>query len=155
MPCAIAPFLFLYCIFLCFGLLVQTRSRPYCLCHRPHTKAHIKGLGSSYLHVYACSLLCFMLVLASLILGFAMLDTLCGLDLVWLHSTPMRPCLDVTIWGASPDAGLLCVYPSLFHPVRCYVYYACLCHPLAFYAFLHACLHVHAWVLLASVSSIL
>ena len=39
--------------------------------------------------------------------------------------------------------------------VRCYAYHACLCHSLAFYAFLHACLHVHAWVLVASVSSML
>ena len=47
-----------------------------------------------------------MLVLASL-------DALRGLDLVWLHSTPMRPCLDVTIWEASLDARLLRIYPSL------------------------------------------
>ena len=58
-----------------------------------------------------------MLVLASLVLGFAMLDTLRGLDLVWLHLTPMRPCLGVTTWDASPDAGLLCAYPSLFRSV--------------------------------------
>ena len=31
----------------------------------------------------------------------------------------------------------------------------CLCHSLAFYASLHTCLHIHAWVLLASVSSML
>ena len=37
----------------------------------------------------------------------------CGLDLVWLHLMPMRPCLDVTIWEASLDVGLLCTYPSL------------------------------------------
>ena len=77
--------------------MVRTRSRPYGFCHCPYTKAHIKGFGSSYLHVYACLLLCFMLVLASLVLGFAMLDALRGLDLVWLHPTLMRPCLDVTI----------------------------------------------------------
>ena len=65
---------------------------------------------------YASMLLCFMLVLASLVLGFAMLDTFHGLDLVWLHLTPMRPCLDVTIWEASPDAGLLRTYPSLSAP---------------------------------------
>ena len=43
----------------------------------------------------------------------------------------------------------------LCHSVRWHAYHACLCHPLAFYASLHAYLHVHAWVLLASVSSIL
>ena len=44
---------------------------------------------------------------------------------------------------------------SLFYSIRWYAYHACLCHSLAFYASLHACLHVHAWVLLASVSSML
>ena len=39
--------------------------------------------------------------------------------------------------------------------MRWYTYHACLCHSLAFYASLHTCLHVHTWVLLASVSSIL
>ena len=41
------------------------------------------------------------------------------------------------------------------HSVQCYAYHARLHHPLAFFASLHACLHVHAWVLLANVSSIL
>ena len=96
-----------------------------------------------------------MLMLAFLVLGFTMLDALCGLDLVWLHSTPIRPCLDVTIWEVSPDARLLRTYPSLFLSVRCYAYHVCSCHPLAFYASLQACSHVHAWVLLAIVSSML
>ena len=96
--------------------MVRTRSRPYGLCHRPYTKAHIKGFGSSYLHIYACLLLCFILMLASLVLGFAMLDTFRGLDLIWLHPTPMRPCLDVTILEASPDAMLLHIYPSFSAP---------------------------------------
>ena len=43
----------------------------------------------------------------------------------------------------------------LFHSMRWYAYHTCLCHSLAFYASLHVCLHVHAWVLLASVSSML
>ena len=81
-----------------------------------HQCPHQKSSDHSYLHVYACLLLCFMLVLASLVLGFAMLGTLRRLDLVWLHPTPMRPCSDVTIQEASPDAGLLRVYPSLFAP---------------------------------------
>ena len=59
-----------------------------------------------------------MIVLASLVLGFAMLDALCGLDPIWLHPTPMRPCLGVTTWDPSPDAGLLCAYTSLFYSVR-------------------------------------
>ena len=41
------PFCSFYHIFLCFGLMVRTRSKPYGLCHRPYTEAHIKGFGSS------------------------------------------------------------------------------------------------------------
>ena len=53
-------------------------------------------------------------MLASLVLGFATLDTLNGFVVVWLHLTPIRPCVDVTILEASPDARLLCAYPSFF-----------------------------------------
>ena len=144
MPYAIVALLSLCFSFLYFGLMVRTQSRPYGLCHYPYTKTHIKGFGSPYLHVYACLLLCFMLVLAFLVLGFAMFDALCGLDFVWLHLTLMRPCLGVTTWDASLDAELLCAYPSLFRSVRCYACYACLCYLLAFFASLHTCLHVHA-----------
>ena len=68
-----------------------------------------------------------MLVLTSLVLGFAMFGTFRGLDLVWLHLTPMRPCLNITIWEASRDARLLRAYPFLFCFARCYTYHACLC----------------------------
>ena len=50
------PFCSFYHIFLCFGLLVRTRSRPYRLCRRPNTEADIKGFGSPYFQVYACLL---------------------------------------------------------------------------------------------------
>ena len=48
-----------------------------------------------------------------------------------------------------------CIPFSFFAPCDNYACHACLCHLLAFYASLHACLHIHAWVLLASVLSIL
>ena len=51
MPCAILALLSLYLSFLCFGLMVGTRSRTYGLCHRPYTLAHIKGFGSP---LFAC-----------------------------------------------------------------------------------------------------
>ena len=71
-----------------------------------------KGLDHPYLHVYACLLLYFMFVLASLVLGFAVLDALRGLDLGWLYLTPIRLCSDVTIQEASPNAGCsLCTLP--------------------------------------------
>ena len=48
-----------------------------------------------------------------------------------------------------------CISFPFFCSVWWYAYHDCLCHLLAFFASLHACLHVHAWVLLASVSSVL
>ena len=107
LPCAIIAILSLYLSFLCFGLLVQTQSRPCGLCHSLYTLAHINGFRSPHLHFYACLLLCFMLMLASLVLGFATLDALNWFMVVWLRPMPMRPCLDVTIWGASPWCRLL------------------------------------------------
>ena len=78
MPCAIVALLLLCLSFLCFGLLVRTWSRPYGLCHHPYTKAHIKGFRLSLfcMSMLACLLPCFMLVLASLVLGFTKFDTL-------------------------------------------------------------------------------
>ena len=100
--CYCSPFVALSFI-LVFWPMVSTRSRPYGLCHRPYTKAHIKRVWIiPILHVYACLLLCFMLVLAFLVLGFVTFGTLSGFMVVWLHSTPMRPCLDVAIRDASP-----------------------------------------------------
>ena len=113
MPCAIVALLSFYLSFLYFGLVVRTRSRPCGLCHCSYTKAHIKGFGSPVLHVYACLLLYFIFNI-SLVLGFAMFGALHGLDLVWLHPTPMRPCSNVTFWKASLDVRLLLACPSLF-----------------------------------------
>ena len=45
--------------------------------------------------------------------------------------------------------------PFPFHFMRCYAYHVYSRHPLAFYASLHTCSHVHALVLLASASSML
>ena len=114
LPCAIVALLSLYLSFLYFGLLVWTQSRPGGLCHRPCPWPTSKSSDHPYLHVYACLFLCVTLVLASLVLGFAMLDAFSGFMVVWLHPMPMRPCLDVTIWDASPWCRLLCAYLSPF-----------------------------------------
>ena len=114
MPCVVVAFLLLCFSFLCFGLLVWTRSRPYGLCHCPYGLAYIKGFGSPILHVYACLLLCFMLVLASLVLGFATFDTFNGFVVMWLHLMLIRPCFCVTTWDASPWCRLPCAYLSPF-----------------------------------------
>ena len=114
----------------------------FVIIHTPRPTS--KGLDHPILHFYACLLLSFMFVLASLDLGFVTLNALNGCAVVWLHRTPIRPCLGVTTWDASPDVGLLRVYPSFFHSVRCFACHASLCHSLAFYASLHALLHVHA-----------
>ena len=97
--------------------MVGTRSRPYGLCHHPYTLAHIKGFGSSYLHVYVCLLLCFMFMLASLVLGFATVDALSEFMVVWLCLTPMRPCLDVTLGMHCHGVGCLVHTFPFFHSV--------------------------------------
>jgi len=53
------------------------------------------------------------------------------------------------------DAGCFVHTLPPSRSMRCYAYHACLCHSLTFFASLHACLHVYAQVLLASVLSIL
>ena len=57
-----------------------------------------------------------MLVLASLVLGFATFDAFCGFVVVRLHPTPIRPCLDVNIWDASSCCRLLHVVLTLSFP---------------------------------------
>ena len=79
-----------------------------------HVHAWVLLVCHPYLHVYVCLLLCFMPVIASLVLGFATLDALNGFVVVWLLPTPMRPCLDVTIWDTLPWCRLLCAYLSRF-----------------------------------------
>ena len=83
-----------------------------------------KGLDHPYLHVYASLLLCFMHMIAFLILGFATLDALSGLVVMWLHPTSMRPCLDVTTWNASPWCWLLRAHLSPF-PLRVMICLPC------------------------------
>ena len=129
MSCAIVALLSLCLSFLCFGLSVRTWSRPYGLCHCPYTLAHIKGFGSSLL-ACLCLLASYALfsMLASLIIGFAMLDPLSRFVVVWLHTTLMRPCLDVTIWDASPWCWLLHAYLSPFS-LRAMICLPCLFMP--------------------------
>ena len=82
----------------------------------------------------------------SLVLGFVMLNALCGLDFVWIHPTPVWLCLGVTICEIHfCDAGLLYAYPfsAPYNDILALLTYA-LVGFLCFYASLHACLHVHA-----------
>ena len=58
-------------------------------------------------------------------------------------------------WDAWPWCRLLCAHLSPFLLCVMIRLPCLLCHLLAFYASLHAYLHVHAWVLLASVSPML
>ena len=52
-----------------------------------------------------------MLLLASLVLGFATFDALGGFVVVWLHPTPIRHCLDVTLGMRRHDADSLRALP--------------------------------------------
>ena len=83
MPCDIVAFLSLCLSLLCFGLLVGLDLEPmvfFTVCTPWPTS---KGLDHPYLYVYACLPLCFMLVLASFVLGFATLDALSRFVVVW------------------------------------------------------------------------
>ena len=102
MPCAFVAILslcFLSCV-LAYRFRLDLDPMVIVMVYTPWPTS--KGLDHSYLHVYVCLLLCFVLVLASLVLGFATLDALNGFVVVWLHPTPMMPYLDVTIWDALP-----------------------------------------------------
>ena len=92
-------FIFLICV-LAYWFRSDLDPMVFVIVHTPWTIS--KGLDHPILHVYACLLLCFMLVLASLVLGFATFDTLSRFVVMWLHLMPMRPCLGVTIWDALP-----------------------------------------------------
>ena len=63
MSCAIVVLLLLHLSFLCFGLLVWPDLDPmvFVIIYAPWLIS--KGLDHPYLHVYACLLLCFILVL--------------------------------------------------------------------------------------------
>ena len=88
-----------------------------------------KGLDHPFcMSMFTCSN-ALSFVLASLVLGFVMFDTLHGLDLVWLCPTHMRPYSDVTIWEASLDARSLCAYPSPFFSTMCTICLPCLFEP--------------------------
>ena len=84
-----------------------------------------------------------------------MLNALSGFVVVWLRLTSIRPCLDVTIWDESPWCQLLHAHLSHF-PLHAMICLPCMfVPPVGFLCIFTACLHVHAWVLLASVSSML
>ena len=51
--------------------------------------------------VMSCAIVALLSLYPSF-LCFDMFDTLSGFVVVWLHSTPMKPCLDVTTWDALP-----------------------------------------------------
>ena len=154
MRCAIVALLSLFPFFLVFWPMVRTWSKLYGLCHCPYTEAHIKRFGSPYLHVYACLLLCFMLVLASLVLGFAMFDALNGFVVMWLHPTLVRHCLDVTIWDALPWCWLLRAYLSRF-PLCAMICLPCLFTPPFGFLCIFTCLlklsmHESCWLVCCS-----
>ena len=94
--------------------------------------------------MFACLLLCFISMLASLDLGFAMLCAPHGLVHVWLHPSLLRfvwmlVCLVYTF--STPCIVDMLALLALRHPFGF----------LYFFASLHVCLHVHAWVCVLSI----
>ena len=148
MPCAIVALL-------CLGLMVRTRFRPYGLCHRPYTKAHIKEFGSFLL---ACLCLLVSMLYACVSLSrYRLCHALCPMQ-AWsclVTSDAYKALFGCDHLGSISECWVASYIPFPFCSVWCYAYHVCSHHLLAFYASVHACLHVHAWVLLSSVSSIL
>ena len=98
--CYCSPFVFIFlsCI-LAQWLGSDLDLMIFVIIHTPWPTS--KSLDHPYLHVYTCLLQCFMLMLAYLVLGFVTLDALSECVVIWLHLTPIRPCLDVITWNAS------------------------------------------------------
>ena len=79
---------------------------------------------------------------------------------LWARSCLVTPNAHEALFGCDhlgslSECRVVLYIPFPFRSVRCYAYHVCSRHPLAFYASLHACSLVHAWVLLANVSSML
>ena len=136
--------------------MVGTQSRPYGFCHRLYTLAHIRGFGSP---LFACLCLLTSMLYACVSLSSSRFCHVWRLSRGW-------PCVVTfddyeALFGCNHLGCVFgcwvapCVPFPFFRSTWCYAYHACLCHPLAFYASLHACLPVHAWVLLTSVLSML
>ena len=99
--CYCSPFVSFYRIFLCVSLMIWTRSRPFGLCHRPCTMAHIKRVW--IIPICMSMLACFYALCLCQPLQFQALPCLAP-SVGLTFPTPMRPFLDVTIWEASLDA---------------------------------------------------
>ena len=134
-------FVFLSCV-LAYRFGPDLDPMVFVIVHTPCPTS--KGLDHSYLHVYACFLLYFMSILASLVLGFATLDALSGFGGCVVTSNAHEALFGCNHLEASPWWRLLVHISPLLCFVRWYAYHACLCHLFAFYASLHTCLHVHA-----------
>ena len=81
------PFIAFSCV-LAFWFELDLGPMVFVIVHTPWPIS--KGLNHPIFHVCACLLLCFMLVLASLVLGFAIFVALSWFVVVWLHLTPMQ-----------------------------------------------------------------
>ena len=145
------PFCSFYHIFLCFGLLVRTRSRPYRLCRRPNTEADIKGFGSPYFQVYAC-LLASMLY-ACVNLSCSRLCHAWGPPQAWsclvtsdAHEA-LSGCYHLGCITMMPVAS--CIPFHFFLSVRWYACHACLCpHWLRLHLYMLVYMFMHESCLL-------
>ena len=104
--------------------------------------------------MFACLLLYFISMLASLDLDFAILYALCGLVLVWSHLSLLR--IDwVSPLVRNTFVVLVCLIHAFLHFMRCwYAHLACFAPPISLSLLLcifHDCLHVYALVCMSSI----
>ena len=140
--CYFSPFYPLISLFLTFWPFQQGVDLDPVVQAYIHTPRSIsKGVDLSFLcmSMFAYQLLCFISMLDSLYLGFAMLCALYGLMLAWLHSSLlgfvwMYPCVGYT------PVVLVCLIYAFLHPLRCCLPCLLCTTRLAFFASLHLCM---------------
>ena len=137
--CIYSLFVSWYIFFLRFGPLGRVWIKIWC--SRPtstHLGLHQRVWISSFMHVYACFLLCFISMFACLDLGFAMLFAWHGLMLislwghllVWLHKSLLWL---VWMWRLVRHISmmLVCLIHTFLRLVRwCYACLACFVPPI-------------------------
>ena len=124
------------------SLPIGCRSRSYGPSLHPYTQAYIKGFGSFPLcmSMFVCLLLCFISILASLDLGFALLCALHGLVLMWSHLSPLELVLLLPFVRYIFVVLVCLIYTFLFRAMLIYLPCLLCATLLAFFASLHLCM---------------
>ena len=129
-------FVFLSCV-LAYRFGPDLDPMVFVIVHTPCPTS--KGLDHSYLHVYACFLLYFMSILASLVLGFATLDALSGFGGCVVTSNAHEALFGCNHLGYIAMMLVTLCVPSLF-PLHAMLCLPCLFVPSVSFPCIFTCL---------------